>query len=470
MGRSARGVRVIPFVGPSYSLEAYKASAQRTVNMYLVGMETPNKAPFILRSVPGLTLFVDLGAAIRGAIRVGDRCFVVAGNTLYEVSSAGAATNRGTLNTSSGPVGMAYGLTQLVIVDGLNGYVLTLSSNVFAEITSDAFYGSATVTYLDGFFVFVRPDTQQFYITAIDDASDLDALDFASAEGTPDDLVACIADHRELWLPGAITTEVWYNSGGSFTFARNNGAAMEVGCLAPHSLRKFDNGLIWVGRDANGDGMVYRAMSVQQAARISTRAVEEALRGSTDLSEAVAWVYQRNGLTFYCLNAPGLTSTWCYEASTGTWFEWCDLDDDGEFEAFRVKHCVWAHGKHLVGGDNGKLYYLDETVNTFAGDTKVCERTSPHSATPTLTRVPFSAFVLDATTGEAPQGVSPIVELSWSNDGGATWGDPVQRSLGAVGDRFSRITWRRVGTARNRVWRVRFSDNAPFDIISAEVE
>ena len=461
---------MIPFVGPSYSLAAYKASAQRSVNMYLVGMETPSKAPFIMRAVPGLTLFVDLGAPIRGGIRVGDRCFVVAGTGLFEVSSLGVATRRGSLNTATGPVSMAYGLTQLVIVDGPSGYVLTTATNAFTEIVSASFYGSDTVSYLDGFFTFVRPDTQQFYTTAIDDATDLDALDFASAEGTPDKLVACISDHRELWLLGEITTEVWYNAGGSFPFARNNGAAIEVGCLAPASLKKLDNGLIWLGRDVNGDGMVYRAMSVQQAVRISTQAVEQALRASTDLTQATAWVYQYEGLTFYCLNAPGLTSTWVYEASTGTWHERCDLDANGEFTAFRVKHCVYAHGKQLVGGDNGKLYYLDETVDTFDGDERVCERTSPHSATPTLERVPFSAFILDATTGEAPQAVTPQVELSWSNDGGATYGDPVLRSLGAVGERFPRVTWRRLGMARNRVWRLRFSGNAPFDVIGAEVQ
>lgn len=457
------------FVGPSYALATYKASAQRSVNLYLLALETPSKAQFILEAVPGLTLFCAMGAEIRGALRVGSRCFVVAGNTLYEVSSAGVKTARGTLLTATGAVGMAYGLTQLVIVDGDNGYTLTLSSNVFAEITSDAFYGSDTVTYLDGFFAFVRPDTQQFYVTAIDDASTLDALDFASAEGTPDNLVACIADHRELWLLGETTTEVWYNSGGSFPFARNNGASIEVGCMAPHSLRQFDNGLIWLGRDRNGDGMVYRAMSVQQASRVSNIGVEEALRQSTDLSAAVAWVYQENGQTFYCLNAPGLTSTWCYEVSTGTWHERADIDGDGQFEAFRVSHHVFAHGKHLVGGADGNLYYLDRTANTFAGDSRVCERISPHTATPTLERMSFAQFTLDATTGEAPQGQSPIVELSWSNDGGATYGNPVQRSLGDVGERFSRITWRRLGTARNRVWKLRFASDAPFSIVSAEV-
>lgn len=460
---------MLPFVGPSYALKTYKASAQRSVNLYLVGMETPSKAPFILQATPGLAVFADLGAPVRGGLRAAGRCFVVAGATLFEVYADGTKTSRGTLLTSAGPVDMAEGLTQLVIVDGDNGYAFTLSNNVLRRITSPAWQGSDRVGFLDGFFIFGKPGSQQFYTSAIDDATTMDELDFASAESQPDNTVSFVVSHRELWLLGERTVEVWFNAGSEFPFQRNNGASIEVGCIAPHSARRIDNGLIWLGRDENGDGVVYRAMSVQQAARISTKAVDESLKDASDLSQAVAWTYQDEGQHFYCLNAPGLSSTWVYEAQTGAWHERCDLDVYGKFAAFRVKHHVAAFGLHLVGGDDGKLYRMSRDINTHAGDARACERTSPHSATPLLDRVQFSQFVLDATTGEAPQGAAPLVELSWSNDGGATWGAPVTRPLGSVGQRGRVVPWRRLGMSRNRVWRVRFTDNAPFSIISADI-
>lgn len=456
------------FVGPSYSLATYKASSQRSVNLYLVGMETPSKAPFILDAVPGLTLFAELGAEIRGSLRADGRCFVVAGYTLYEVDANGAKTARGTLNTGQGPVSMAWGTTQLVIVDGVSGYVLTLATNAAAQIIDGDFYGSTTVAYLDGFFLFARPDSQQFFISAIDDASDIDGLDFASAESSPDGLVAVMVDHRQVLLFGEYTIEVWNNFGGDFPFQRNNGASIEVGCMAAHSVRQIDNGVMFLGQDRNGSGIVYRLMDTQQAVRVSTQAVEQAL-SEGNLSEAVAYVYQERGLTFYAINAPGLSATWVYEVSTGTWHERCDLDGQGQFTPLRVKHHVFAFGKHLMGGDDGNLYELDRTAYTFGATERVCERTSPHTAGPDLGMLSFGAFVLDATTGEAPQGVDPVVSLSWSNDGGASFGNPVSRSLGKVGERFPRLTWRRLGIARNRVWRLRFSDNAPFSIINAEV-
>ena len=41
----------LPFVGPSYTLALRKGAQDRSVNLHLVGMETPGKAPFIMDSV-----------------------------------------------------------------------------------------------------------------------------------------------------------------------------------------------------------------------------------------------------------------------------------------------------------------------------------------------------------------------------------------------------------------------------------
>jgi hypothetical protein len=154
-----------PFVGPSYTLALRKADVQRSVNLHLVGMESPGKAPFVLQSVPGYALFATGAGAARGCLKTNDRVFFVLGSGLYELNIAGTLTLKGTLATSTGPVSMAYGISQLVVVDGTNGYVLTLATDVFAQITDPDFYGSDTVTFFDNYFVFIRPDTGQFYIS-----------------------------------------------------------------------------------------------------------------------------------------------------------------------------------------------------------------------------------------------------------------------------------------------------------------
>lgn len=456
----------LPFVGPSYSLSNRKAGVQRSVNLYLSPLETPSKAQFILKSVPGLTLYVNAGAEIRGMFEADSRCFVVAGSSLYELAG-GALTLIGGLLTSSGPVDAAWGTTQLVVVDGANGYVVTLATNAFQQITSDAWLGSDRVSYIDGYFIFVDPNTQMHYLSQIDDATDLDALDFASAESAPDDIVSHLVVQRQVIFFGQTTTEFWSPQGGTYFLGRDSGTIMQLGCLATHSAQVIDNGAIWLGRDQHGGGIVYRLAGLQPQ-RISTIAVEEALSESTDLSEARAYVYQFQGQTFYCLNAPGVASTWCYEVATGAWHERCDLDAVGQFEAHRAVCHVYALGLHLVGDIDGKIYRLDPDENTFAGDALKRTRISPNDVTPLRDRQFFSEFVLDCTTGEAEHGVTPLVELSWSDDAGYTWSNPVGRSLGLRGEYEPRVVWHRLGTARDRVWRVDFSDDAPFSIISAE--
>jgi hypothetical protein len=462
----------LPFVGPSAALANRKADIQRTINMHLVAMETPGKAPWLLESTPGLIERWSLGSEIRGAIEVGSRAFVVAGSTLYELLSDYTSAEMGTLATATGPVRMAYGLSQLGIVDGTNMYCLTLATDVFAQVTDEDFEGSKTIDFLDNYFTLIQLDSQIAQITAIDDLTSIDALDFASAESAPDNLVAQ-AVLNERWLQfGELTTETHRNfaqAGADYPFERSQGSTIEVGCAAVYSVQKVDSSVFWIGRDGNGSGMVYRFVG-GQAQRISTTAVEQALQASTAIADATSYAYQQDGKTFYAINAPGLASTWVYEVASSSWHERCDLDEIGQFKQHRARVHLHAFGLHLVGDEDGYIYQLDRNTYTNSGQPLVRERISPHEAVAGRVRQFFSAFFLDATTGEAPQGVSPEVELSWSDDSGATWSNPVMRSLGAVGQRIARVLWTRLGSARDRVWKVRFSGNAPFNIVDARAD
>lgn len=454
-----------PFVGPAYQLALRKAAIDDSVNCYLQGMETPGKAPWIMKAVDGLREFADLGAPLRGVLEVGTRTFAVAGPTVYELDSSGTATSRGTLSTSSGAVSMAYGLSQLVIADGVVN-VLTLSTNALTVTT----HAADTVDFADNYFVFTQDrDGQQFEISEINDATDIDALDFASAEGSPDKLVGHIALQPGVLMMGTLTGELFINTGAAdFPFERSRGSGFSVGLMARGSLKRIDNGCMWIGRDETGAGIVYK-LAGGQPQRVSTAAIEEALQASTDLTAAVAYAYQKHGLTFYCVNAPG-TSTWCYEIASGAWHRRCDLDDAGQFEADRGVCHAFAFGEHLIGGSDGKVYALDASVYTKAGDPLVVMRRSPHQSVPSLKRQTFDAFHLDCETGGAGQGIAPVVELSWSDDSGATWSNPLPASTGLVGERFQRLTWKRLGQSRDRVWQLKHSDNAPFAIVNVFVE
>ena len=460
-------------IGPSYTLQTDRAAIQRSINYMLRLVEPGNeKGPAFLEQVPGLRLFASLGAEIRGAWRAGSRLFVVAGSTLYEVSAAGIGTSAGTLSTSTGPVDFAQGLLHLVIVDGPNGYAMPLSGGTLARITDGDFYGSKRAAFLDGKFIFVRPETQQFYWSSdIDTATSYDSLDFSSAESAPDNIIGHVVDHRELWLFGAEYTEVWNSSPvGEQPYQRNNGASIEVGCIAAHSIQKVDNSIYWLAQDRNGAGLVMMAggQSGYQGMRVSTFAVEQALGATSDMTAARAFVMQQGGQTFYCLTAPDVPTTWVYDVSSRQWHERAEWIA-GALAPWRATCHVYAHGMNIVGDAAGKLYELDPTKNTNDGAVLYRERTSPHSATPARTRVFFDRLRLDVTVGESGAGTEQVIEMQYSNDGGKTWGAWAQRALGPVGHYTRQVKWDRLGSARDRVWRIRCTDDAKAAIIGAAV-
>jgi hypothetical protein len=337
-----------------------------------------------------------------------------------------------------------------------------------SRITADGFYGSTRVAFINNRFIFTRPDSQQYEWTAIDNATSVDALDFASSESQPDNIVAHLVLQDQVMFLGELTTEFHFQTvSADLPFERASGETFSVGCAAAFSAQALDNGAYWIGKDRNGSGIVYM-LDGRRPKRISTQAVEQSIQSSTDLSAARAFCLQRDGLTFYCITAPGLTQTWCYEVASGAWHERCDLDSFGQYEAHRGTSHLYAFGMHLLGSDDGKLYEMDADTFTNDGDVLVRERTSPHEAAPGRAYLFFKRFFLDATTGDAPQGVDPQVEYSWSHDSGATWSNPLIKSLGKVGERFARIYWPRLGIrARDLVHRIRFSGNARFDIIDA---
>lgn len=451
-----------------------RANIERHVN-YMLKRSEPGqeKAGFYREQVPGLSFLQTLAGPIRGLYWADSRAFAVAGSKLYELDSTFAANELGTLSTSTGWVSMAHGLLDLVLVDGANGYVFGLEDGAFAKIENAAFYGSKRVSFLDGKWQLVRPDTQQFYWTeGVDQADTFNALDFASAEGAPDNIVAHLVDHRELWFFGQSTTEVWSPyPNGEQVYARNNGAAIDVGCAAAMTPQKIDNTIYWMGYDKLGQGIVWAAggSSGYTPQRISTQDIEDQVAKLDDISNAYAWTYQDAGQTFYVLQIPGLDTTWVYDASVQKWHERCDFEA-GETLASRADCHAFMFGKHVVGDASGNLYELTPYEYTLDGDPIYREWTTPHQASPKRNRVFFNSLMLDMTVGETNSGEDPMVEMRYSNDGGNEWSAWKARSAGKIGVYRQRVVWHRLGYGRDRVFQFRCTDNCKASILGMAIE
>lgn len=453
------GSPYVQAIGPSYFLGDRKAAVQRAVNVYPKKLDGQN---FMMASAPGEVQIADLGAEGRGQWVTDGRLFTVAGNGLYELVS-GSYTLRGTLLTSSGRVGMDDNKTQLAIVDGDNLYVLDLLTNVLSTVTVPAWRGSDNVVEIDGYFVFADPQTDQFYLSSIDDGTTLDALDFSSADSSPDDIVTIRASHRQLWLFGELSTEIWINSGGAdFPFVRYQSYTLDVGCVGKYAAVNAADTLFWIGQTENGRGIVYMA-SGNQPQRVSTTAVEEALKASSDITKATMWSYQIEGHEFIGINAPGLETTWVFDASQQQWSERGEWN--AGWEPLRADFITAYQGEHYAIDSLGVVTRLDASLNTLNGRVLRRERTWPHMVQPSLEPVSYYGLELSCKTGYGGQ-----IALEVSNDGGHTFGPPLLRGLGVTGRWMERVRWNGLGVAFNRVFRLWQTDDAPFALYSAAVD
>ena len=349
-----------PILGGTYVTRSVNAADSRMVNIFPEVIPEGGKEPAYLQRAPGLKLLNTLtgGGPVRGLYFFEGFGYAVAGETVYKIDTAWNFTVIGSVS-GSGPVSMADNGTQLFIACNGPSFIYNRVTNAFGQINDIDFPGAVTVGYLDGYFVFNEPDSQRIWVTELLDGTSIDPLEFASAEGSPDNVVSILIDHKEVWVFGTNSIEVWYNSGAlDYPLSPIQGAFNEVGCVAPYSVAKLDNGIFWLGADARGQGIVYRANGYQ-AIRISTHAVEWHIQRYGNLSDALAYTYQQDGHAFYVLIFPEANTTWVFDVATGLWHEragWVN----GSFTRHR-SNCQMSFNNALVVGDfeNGNIYALD---------------------------------------------------------------------------------------------------------------
>jgi hypothetical protein len=497
-----------PILGSAYVARSVNAADSRMINLFPEVIPEGGHTPAFLNRAPGLKLEVAVGTGpIRGLWTFGAYAYVASGNTLYKLDSEYNITTLGIL-ANDGPVSMADDGTHLFVACNGPSFIYNASTDAFGEITDVDFPGALTVSYLGGYFVFIEPDSQRVWVTELLDPTSIDPLDFASAEGSPDGLVSSITDHSEIWLFGTNSVEVWYNAGtADFPLQRIQGAFNEIGCAATYSVAKLDNGLFWLGADARGRGIVYRANGYT-GTRISTHAVEWQIQQYGDISDAIAYTYQQDGHAFYVLTFPTADRTWVYDVATQAWHERASFTN-GDFGRHR-SNCQMSFNQKIIVGDyqNGNLYSFD--LEVYADGPRIQKWLRSWRALPTgtnnLNRTAQHSLQLDAESGVGAVGVTevpghiyltplnlvndlgiedeivivnsidlyvePQVMLRWSDDGGHTWSNEHWQTMGTQGAYGTRVFWRRLGMTgklRDRVYEVSGTDPVKIAIMGAEL-
>ena len=484
----------------AYTDRSIIANCQRCLNLFPRANPEGHPVPFTFYPTPGLArLATPTAGAGRGLWRASNGVlYGVVGQTFYKIGADWSHTALGVLTaTATTPVSMSDNGVTLVLVDGSPyGYTVGLYTDVFAPIVSAAFYGSDMVFFLDTFFVFNKPGTGIFY-SSLALSITLDPLYFATKIGFSDKLVAAPIVHREIWLIGEETTEIWVNSGGAaFPFELMTGAFIENGCSAKYSIAKQGDSLFWLSRSLQGQNVVLKGANYQ-AQRISTHAIETAIAGYAMISDAVGFTYQQEGHKFYVLSFPTANKTWVYDETCNLWHERAYIDANGVENRHRSANAAFVYGVNVAQDwETGALYRVDLDVYTDDGNPIPRRRGFPHMGNDG-SRVFYRQFLVDMEvgtalgTGESPKvdpeylatetgailategdawfitsyGVEqdipapPQVWLRWSDTRGKSWSNPISSDLGGEGDYLESIQFQRLGMARDRVFEVFWSAN-----------
>lgn len=442
------------FLGPAYTLRSLPLAAQTAINVYVEQNESGQGEPGGFYGTAGLLRLATVGGGgYRGCIMAGGYLWAVIGANVYRIDSTYAATLVGELPNSSGTVGMAQNGTQVGIAHAGGWHVVTIATLAMVAAANSPTMGD--ISFIDNYGVGANADGT-FVWTALGDFDSIDALDFASAEGAPDNTVRTIADHRELWAFGSQSVEVFVvTTDPDLPFTRT--AFIEQGILAPASAVKQDNSVLWVGRNEFGQGVVYRADGYVPQ-RISTFAIEQAIARYASPQSATAFTYQQDGHHYYVLNFA--EATWVYDLNTGLWHQRAyRLPATGALQRHRAQTHALLNGVHVVGDyEDGRLYKLDMDTFTDDGDPIYRERTWAQIEAENRWihhhRGELIAEMGVGLDGSPTVGADPVVNLCWSDDGGRAFGNNHARSVGRIGAFRNRAVWRRLGRARTRYYRL----------------
>jgi hypothetical protein len=427
-------------------------------------MYTSSPGAVITAAISGTTLTVASVAS--GTLFVG-QTIQGAGITVQTIITA--------LGTGSGGAG-TYTVNNSQTITSITMYALNWT---VLPSSDGAFSGGETCDIVDNYFVYNRPESQQFGASGV--LSPISgSTSFSSKDGSPDDLVALIVDHREVYLMGEASSEVWTDVGGvPFPFQRIPGTNTQHGIAAKFSLARFGDSFCYVSRNNRGQAQIMQ-MKGYVPTRISNHAVENSITNQY-VDDAIAWTYQLEGHECYVVSFPSLELTWAYDLASGMWHKWLYTENNGTYTRHRGNCCAVFQGLVLVGDyEDGSIYQIDKNNYTDNGQHTRRLRRAPHLVSD-FQRQYFDELQIQFQPGvgltgittplnNAVVGADPQAMLRWSNDGGSTWSNEYWTSIGLIGRYKNRAIWRRLGMARDRVFEVVVSDPINAVIISANLK
>ncbi len=341
----------------------------RLLNMFAVPIpaETGKPVRAALVPTPGRVQRVDLGAEIQGiyceaGVRSG-ALFVVAGGTLYSISSSWTATSIGAIGGTGNAV--FAGLRDNLYVARAdkpwrwNGSALTQVADVDApNATSLLVLSQRLVASEDG------ADT--FYWSAVLDGTTWEALGFATAEQRPDVIYRMIRLSGQILALGAASIEIIRaTTSSTLPFANITGQSIDEsdGILSANSYAIRGDKLFLIG--GNLSPYIMSGFALNPLPRNGEMEDELLALSAANRALVTCMAYQYGSNEFFKVRLPG-SAAFVLNTTTGFWHREQSWEEDIYLPRFHAT----AYGYDVQVDEGGSvLYTLDNTVFTDAGNT-----------------------------------------------------------------------------------------------------
>jgi hypothetical protein len=501
---------VMDLAGQSYELSDRSQSPQRTINYYIekYGDEDPNtKSKQALVMTPGATLVEDVSlmnggntSPCRGlyysstgpAPYYESRLYGVYGNSVYRWDSACQnAYHIGDIASNSDAISMTdNGLGgYFVIVDGFNMYRYPLNSDdgtgVFEAVDLPYQAGSTTDKILPTHVCFLgqrlilnhRYGNQFYYSKLASTEFDFDTnADWYSAEQSADIINSLKVANGNLYVFGPRSVEIWRTTDNfDAPYSYLGGSAQAIGCKSPTSVAVINDMVFWLGGSDVGNDTVYMARS-QSIERVSQMGIEDQILSLTNRDKAIGWTYSSDGNIFYILSFVVSNRTFVYEATTKTWCERLARDlQTSDWKVYPYVYGTFANDKIYVGTlDGSALCYLNRDKYTeWNGNQIVRQRITP-VYWEEMNNIILKEILVDGYVGATPyltgQGSDPKILLDISRDGGNTYGNSKEKSIGKQGNYRKVVRWQSQGMGRALVFKFTYSEPVPFNIYQMRLD
>lgn len=317
---------------------------------------------------------VHAGSQVRACVanEDGTTSYVVVDGVFYTVTSGGAVTGYGSLNTTTGPVSLQVGVNYVMIADGTNGYTFNIGTPASISTISDPQFPTSVynLAYIDGYFVAIGviSGSNVIAFSDLDNPNSWQTILQIALEARADTPIAAYNVNRDLYILGTTTAEIYNNIPGKTGFPLTRVAVREYGIAAGKSVAACKGILYWLARTEQSTAVLVSSSPSCQISIVPNEDMNRLFQTYATVSDAIGFCYSDMGQDFYQITFPTQNVTWTYCISTGHFYQNILASGDRS-----LANCyMFLGGKHIIGDrSSGKLYQMSLSTYTEAAGSAI---------------------------------------------------------------------------------------------------